>query len=164
MDVGVSAGLFGAIGTVAFFAFVSFACWVDYQKKREERDAVRQERLKALELGHPPLDAEIERARAYASAAWAAGLIGLLVPLGVVSLMFAATVVTLSIRKSGDDPGIALLIAWGISGVIMLVTILRSLSVIRQLPAPTAVAQQRPEPREKRVETSAQFQEMPRGH
>ena len=34
------------------------------------------ERMKALELGYAPSDAEIERAKAYASAAWAAGQIG----------------------------------------------------------------------------------------
>ena len=59
--------------------------------------------MKALEQGYPPLDAEIERAKAYASAAWAAGLIGILVPLGVVLLTFAGTVVAVLNREPTDN-------------------------------------------------------------
>src|ERR1022692_1975658 len=79
-------GLFGAVGTMAFFAFLAFAVWLDYRKKKDDRDAAHGERMKALELGYAPLDAEIERAKAYAGAAWAAGLIGLLVPIVLASL------------------------------------------------------------------------------
>jgi hypothetical protein len=64
-------GLSGAVGAMAFFAFLTFVVWSDYRKKKDDRDALHLERMKALELGYPPLDAEIERAKAYASAAWA---------------------------------------------------------------------------------------------
>jgi hypothetical protein len=66
---GIVAGLLGSIGTVTVFAFLAFLGWLDYRKKKDESDAAHQERLKALDRGFPPLDAEIQRARAYASAA-----------------------------------------------------------------------------------------------
>ena len=129
--------LFGAVGTTAFFAFLTFAVWLDYRKKKDERDALHQERMKALELGHPPLDAEIERAKAYASAAWAVGLIGLLVPLALASLTVAGTIVAVVTKQPSENIATPLIVAWSIVAVLVLVTIVRSLSVIRQLPRPT---------------------------
>jgi hypothetical protein len=158
---GIVAGMFGAIGTVAFFGFCSFAVWIDYRKKKDEREAAHQERMKALELGYAPLDAEIERAKAYASAAWAAGLIGLLVPIAVVLLAVVATIVAIY-QLRGENFAAPLIVAWSIAAVIMLVAILRSLSVIRQLPRPAADAQPRAPGRERRADGaagSAEFQE-----
>jgi hypothetical protein len=129
-------GLFGAAGTMAFFAFLALAVWLDYRKKKDERDAIHLERMKALELGHPPLDAEIERAKAYASAAWAAGLIGLLVPIVLVSLTVVGTIVAVLSKQPSEDISVPLIVAWSIVAVLVLVTIVRSLSVIRQLPRP----------------------------
>ena len=68
--VDFGAGLAGAVGSLALFGFLAFAIWMDYRKKKDERDAAHQERMKAMELGYAPLDAEIEKAKAYASAAW----------------------------------------------------------------------------------------------
>ena len=130
-------GLFGAVGTIAFFAFCAFAVWIDYRKKKDESEATHRERMKALELGHQPLDGEIARAKAYASAAWAAGLIGLLVPLGVVSLTVAGTIVAVQNHNPWQNIAVPLIVAWSIAGVLALVAIVRSLSVIRQLPRPT---------------------------
>ncbi len=135
---GALVGLFGAMGSVAFFAFISFSVWVDYRKKKDERDATHQERMRALELGYPPLDAEIERARAYASAAWAAGLIGLLVPLALVSLTVLGTIVIVLTSQTRENLAVPLIVAWSIVAVLMLVPIVRSLNVIRELPRPTA--------------------------
>ena len=129
-------GLLGSIGTTAFFAFLALAVWLDYRKKKDERDAIHLERMKALELGHPPLDAEIERAKAYASAAWAAGLIGLLVPIVLVSLTVVGTIVAVLSKQPSEDISVPLIVAWSIVAVLVLVTIVRSLSVIRQLPRP----------------------------
>ena len=131
------AGLFGAIGTTAFFAFCAFAVWVDYRKKRDDREAAHLERMKALELGYPLPDAEVARANAYASAAWAAGLIGLLVPLTVVALTLVGTIVAELNLRSGDNIAGPLIVAWSLAAVLALVTVVRSLSVIRQLPRPT---------------------------
>jgi hypothetical protein len=127
----------GAAGTVAFFACIGFGVWVDYLKKKEENDATHRERMKALEMGHPPLDAEIERAKAYASAAWAAGLIGLLVPLGLVLLTVVGTLVAVLNYGAGGEITAPLIVAWSIAGVLVLVTVVRSLGVIRHLPRPT---------------------------
>jgi hypothetical protein len=129
--------LFGAIGTTAFFAFCAFAVWIDYRKKKEESEATHRERMKALELGFQPLDAEIARAKAYASAAWAAGLIGLLVPLVVVALTVVGTIVAILNINPWQNIAGPLAVAWSIAGVLVLVAIVRSLSVIRRLPRPT---------------------------
>jgi cbb3-type cytochrome oxidase subunit 3 len=154
------AGMFGAIGTVAFFGFCAFAVWIDYRKKKEERDSAHRERMKALELGYTPLDAEIERAKAYASAAWAAGVIGLVVPIVVVSLTGAGTIVAVVFRESGENIAGPLVVSWSIAAVIMLFAILRSLSVIRQLPRPTGDAQPRGPTRDRRPDSSSsEYQE-----
>ena len=79
-------------------------------------------------------DAEIERAKAYASAAWAAGLTGILVPLAVLVLTFVGTLVAVLNRQPTDTLRDPLAIAWSIAAMIVLVTVVRSLSVIRQLP------------------------------
>ncbi len=155
----LAAGLFGALGTFAVFGCIAFAAWLDYRKKKDERDAIHQERMKALELGHPPLDAEIERAKAYASAAWAAGLIGLLIPLGLITLTVVGTIVAMMKRQAGEDISLPLIVAWSIAAVLVLVTVLRSLSVIRQLPRPTPDAPPRPAALEKRGSViSTEFQ------
>src|SRR5437763_17209112 len=110
---GSAGALVGSIGSLAVFGFLSFAVWIDYRKKKDERDAAHQERMKALELGHPPLDAEIERARAYASAAWAAGLVGLLVPLAVILLTVIGTIV--AVVKEAPNMTVPCIVAWSIA-------------------------------------------------
>ena len=137
-------GLFGALGATPFFAFLAFAAWLDYRKKKDDREAAHRERMKALELGHPPLDGEIERARAYASAAWAAGLIGLLVPLALVSLTAVGTIVSVVNLRPGDNITVPLIVAWSIAAGLVLVVVMRSLGVIHRLPRPTGEARPRP--------------------
>jgi hypothetical protein len=153
--------LFGAMGSVAFFAFVSFAVWLDYRKKKDDRDAARAERLKALELGFAPLDGEIERAKAYASAAWAAGLIGLLVPLAIVIVAFVGTIVAVMNHQQGDNITVPLIVAWAISGAMVLVIATRCLSVIRQLPQPRGDTAARSVPNNSTGGASTRFQESP---
>jgi hypothetical protein len=158
--VDIGAGLIGSVGTVAVFAFLAFAIWIDYRKKKDERDAAHQERMKALELGHPPFDAEIERAKAYASAAWAAGLIGLLVPLAVVTLAVIGTIVAVVHHEPGENIGGPLIVAWSIACVLSLVAIVLSLGAIHRLPRPTADAAARPSNSAKRTDPgSTEFQE-----
>jgi hypothetical protein len=128
--------LSGALGTMAFFAFLAFVVWIDYRKKKDEREAAHEERLKALELGFPPLDAEIERAKAYTSAAWAAGLIGLLVPIALVLVTAVGTLVVL-LTLDREGLFVPLIVVWSITGVLVLVAVVRSLNVIRHLPRPS---------------------------
>ncbi len=161
MESGVFVGLSGAVGSLALFGFLAFAVWVDYQKKKDERDAARQERMKALEMGYAPMDAEIERARAYASAAWAAGLIGLLVPLAVVFLTVIGTIVAV-LHDWGPWVSIGgpLVVAWSIACGLSLVTIVLSLHTIRRIPRPSADTPQRPSGMARRGDPgSGEFQE-----
>jgi hypothetical protein len=135
----IAAAMVGSVGSVALFGFLTFAVWIDYRKKKDERDAAHQERMKALELGHPPLDADVERARAYGKAAWAAGLIGLLIPLAVVALAVIGTIVAV-VHRPGEAIAGPLIVAWSIAAVICLVTIVLSLHTIRGLPRPAGEA------------------------
>jgi hypothetical protein len=156
----IAAALVGSVGSVALFAFLAFAVWIDYRKKKDERDTAHAERMKAMELGYAPADAEIERAKAYARAAWAAGLIGLLVPIVVLLLTVIGTIVAVLHRAPDENLVPGLTIAWSIAGILVLVTVLRSLSVIRQLPRPTADAPPRVSARERRSDSaSSEFQE-----
>jgi hypothetical protein len=156
----VVAGLFGSIGTVALFSFLTFAVWIDYRKKKDERDVAHQERMKALELGHPPQDAEIARARAYASAACAAGVIGLVVPLVVVLLAAIGTIVAVVHCDPGQNIGGSLIVAWSIAFALSVVAIVMSLNVIRRLPRPGGDAPARPSVAGRRGDTgSGEFQE-----
>jgi hypothetical protein len=153
--------LFGAMGSAAFFAFLSFAIWIDYRKKKDDRDAAHAERLKALELGFAPLDGEIERAKAYASAAWAAGLIGLLVPLAIVIVAFIGTIVAVLNHEQWENITVPLIVAWSISGVAVLAIATRCLSVIRQLPQPRGDTVARTAPNNSTGGASTRFQESP---
>jgi cbb3-type cytochrome oxidase subunit 3 len=143
VESGVFVGLGSAIGTVAFFAFVSFAVWISYRKEKDQRDAAHQQRMKALELGHPPMDAEIERAKAYAGAAWAAGVIGLVVPIVVVSLDGASTIVAVIFLR-GENIGGVMIAGWAIACGMSLVAIVRSLHTIHHLPRPSGDVSPRP--------------------
>ena len=151
-------GLGAGLGSLAFFGCIAFCVWVDYRKKKDDRDAAHQQRMKALELGYAALDAEIERARAYASAAWAAAVIGLVVPIVVILLTVIGTIV--AVVKEAPNMSVPCVIAWSITGIIVLVAVLASLRTIRQLPRPAADAPARGVPGGKRGEPgSAEFQE-----
>jgi hypothetical protein len=157
---GIVTGLIGSIGSVAVFGFLSFVVWINYRKDKDARETAHLERMKAMELGYPPADAEIQRAKAYSSAAWAAGLIGLLVPIVVISLAVAGTIVAVLHHEPSENIGGPLIAAWGIAALITLVTILKCLQVIHGLPRPTGDVPKREPPREKRADSaSAEFQE-----
>jgi uncharacterized membrane protein len=157
----IAAALAGSVGSVALFGFLAFAVWINYRKEKDARDAAHQERMKALELGHPPADAEIARANAYASAAWAAGVIGLVVPLVVLVLTVIATIVAV-LHEWAPWQNIAgpLIVAWSIAAVIVMVTVVWSLNVIRRLPRPNSDDPARPSAARKRGDPgSSEFQE-----
>jgi hypothetical protein len=129
MVTGILGGLFGAVGALAFFGFLAFATWMDYRKKKEERDAAHQERIKGLELGYPPRDAEIERARANASAAWAAGVVGIAVPPAVFGISLGATAVILGSSTPGTSVPV-LCVLWVAAGVTSVVAVVMSTSAV----------------------------------
>jgi tRNA A-37 threonylcarbamoyl transferase component Bud32 len=87
-------------------------------------------------IRHSPLPAEDVPARARAGRA--AGLIGLVVPVVVVSLAVVATVVAVLNQRPGEDPTIPLIVAWSIAAAVVLVVIVASLNAVgqvRQAPA-----------------------------
>jgi uncharacterized membrane protein len=83
------------------------------------------------------------------------GLIGLLVPLALVSLTVVGTIVATLHKEPWEDISVPLVVAWSIVAVLVLVTIVRSLSVIRQLPRPTGEASQRATAIEKQASASS---------
>jgi hypothetical protein len=128
----LAAALAASVGTVAFFGCIAYCTWLDYRKKKDERDAEHAARLKALELGYAPQDAEIARAKADASAAWAAGVIGLVVPVVTMVLTFVLTLIAVLNRQPGESLSVgALAIGWGIAGVVSIVAIQGALHAIR---------------------------------
>jgi predicted Ser/Thr protein kinase len=70
---------------------------------------------------------------ARARAARAAGLIGLVVPLVVVSLAVVATVVAVLNQRPGENPTVPLIVAWSIAAAVVLVVIVASLNVVGQV-------------------------------
>ncbi len=156
---GIFIGLFIVAGTVAFFAFCAFAVWADYRKKKDEREAARDERMKALEMGYPPADAEIARVQVDASAVWAAGLIGFLVPLALIGMTGTITIIIV-VNRINVDAGF---IAGGltVTGVVSLVAILRSLKVISERRSPRPERPAVPEARRRGSEdlSPAEFRE-----
>jgi hypothetical protein len=157
---GAAAAVAGSIGSVAFCSFLAFAVWIDYRKKKDERDAAHLERMKALELGHPPLDAEIARAKAYASAAVAAGVIGILVPIFVIALAVIGTIVAVLHYESNVNIAVPLIVAWSIASGLALVTIVASLHTIRRIPRPSGDTPARSASRALRGDSSSpEFQE-----
>jgi len=92
--------------------------------------------------------------QALARAGRAAGLIGLFVPVIVVSLAVVGTIVAVLTRLPGEEMTTHLILAWSIVAVVVLVVIVQSLKVIAQLPQPTGDAQPRPPGREGRVDSS----------
>src|SRR5262249_12048448 len=117
--------------------FLAFAVWVDYRKKRDERQTAHLERMKALELRQPLPDAEIARATAEITRARAAGLIGTLVP----AVVAVAAGVSSGFILSQHDPAVwagmhpkahLLLVVWLPSAVVILVTGVVALAVLRR--------------------------------
>src|SRR6185295_16852127 len=84
-------GLSAGAALLALFVGIAFLVWVDSKSKAQERQLAHTERIKALEVGQPLPDAEVARAHADASRAWAAGLTAVFVPLGLSGVATGAT-------------------------------------------------------------------------
>lgn len=157
----MAAAFAGAVGSVAFFGCIAFSVWIDYRKKKDERDAAYAERLKALEMGYPPQEAEIERARAESSAAWAAGLIGILVPIFMALVAMTLTLVAVLRREPGESLSVTpFVVGWGIAGMVSMMAIQGSLRAIRERgrKANESTATRR----ERVLDAVSDFQEKPR--
>jgi hypothetical protein len=75
-----------------------------------------------------------EEAEVHVKTAWTAGLIGLIVPIVVVSLAVAGTTVAVRYHAPGEDITTPLVVAWSIAALIAVVVVVRSLIIIRQVP------------------------------
>lgn len=129
-------GLASAAVTVAFFGGIALIMWVDARNKRLVRQMEHAERLKALELGQTLPDAELARARVESSRAWAAGLMGLVVPGSVFGIAAGATALVLAYASPSIHLPL-LCVIWGISGLTGLLTVIISLGTIRPAPEET---------------------------
>ena len=119
--------LLAGIGTFGFFGGIALLMWIDQKGKARERDLVHTERLKSLELGQALPDAEVARANAEASRAWALALTTTLVPLGLFGTAVGATAMVFA--SAGPSSHTALVSAiWGTVGVVSLVTVSIGLS------------------------------------
>jgi hypothetical protein len=97
----------------------------------QEQERRHQERLRALELGFPLPEADLARAKADEVRARSAGLVGLVVPLGVAGIAVAATAMIL---ERGSELHPILYAVWGISGVGVMTVIMSMTAMQRSKP------------------------------
>jgi hypothetical protein len=138
-------GVFGgAFGLFALFGGLALIIWVastaDLKKKQmqqeqdmKEREFQHAERLKALERGVRLPDADLASARAEATRAVAAGLVGGVVPLAMAGTAVGATAIILALA----EPHLHLPLictVWGINGGVSMVALSLSLGALRRRP------------------------------
>lgn len=149
------AALASSAGILAFFGCIAFATWVDYRKKKEDRDTTHAERMRALELGVVLPDAEVAWAAADRSRARGAGAIGVLVPLlsAVGAVVATAVLTTLGPKDESPLPfgnfgtpwhARVLLVLWPVWGLVSLVTVVLSLVALRRRGIPRGGDADRP--------------------
>jgi hypothetical protein len=145
--------LSSSVGVLALFGCIAFGCWLDYRKKRQERETAHQERMKALELGIPLPDGDLAWAAAERTRGLMAGLIGLFVPvLGALAAVIA-TAVLVGMGRHEDAQNIfpmgalgvpwygkVLFVIWPVWGVVSVVTSVLAIAALRRRPAPAAVS------------------------
>ncbi len=114
--------LAGAGGLFALFGGIALLMWIDSRTKAQERQLAHAERMKALEKGQPLPDADVARANATASRAWAAGVSAVVITLGMGGLAVGAT--SLVFRHAEPGAQLPLLaIVWGVCGLIGLIAV-----------------------------------------
>ena len=132
----------GAAAILAFFGGIALCIWAGSRSENEKRKLAHEqetqkrelehaERIKALELGQVLPDGEVAWAEAEGSKATVAGVVGVLVPLFVA--MAATGTSAMILFQEGYYTGIRIAmlgIVWGISGFVMLITIILSLAVV----------------------------------
>jgi hypothetical protein len=132
MDL-VSGGFAAGFGTLAFFGGIALLMWVSYKGEAQKREYEHAERMKALELGQTLPDADIARANADGSRARAAGTIGTLVPLATVAAAIGATALVVLNSQEYFSSRVPMLgIIWGVSGLVSVVTVVCSVSVLHR--------------------------------
>lgn len=130
----ISVAFAGTVGSIIFFGGIALLMWVDQRGKFRQRDLEHAERMKALEVGQPLPDTDIARAKADATRAGVAGLIGIFVPFFMASAATITTCVTIGTTTGPwDRSSTALLIVvWLVSGLISLLSVVLSLAALRR--------------------------------
>ena len=140
MDMGILGMLGGALGLLALFGGIALIIWVgsnsELKKKQlqqvqemKEREYQHAERLKALEAGQPLPDADVAAARADAMRAWAAGVVGIVVPPAVFGISLGATAVILGSSTPGASVPV-LCVLWVAAGVTSVVAVVMSTTAV----------------------------------
>src|SRR5438105_3809452 len=124
-------GLSGALGLLALFGGIALLMLIDARGKAKERELTHTERMRALELGQTLPDAEVARARAESSRAWAGGLAAVTVSLGMAGAAVGATAVVLERTELSSQLPL-LCVIWGICGVVALVAVSAGLKAARR--------------------------------
>jgi hypothetical protein len=133
-------GIFAVASILAFFGGIALLMWVDHRGKATQRQLEHQERLRALEVGHELPDAAVARATASGSRAWAAAIVGFLVPPAVLSAAVGAT--ALILVQAPEHIHLPILCTiWGVCGLVSVVAVSSSLAALKQQnrrePSPT---------------------------
>lgn len=137
-------GMAAAVSVLALFGGIALLMWVDARGKGQERQLAHTERLKALEVGRALPDADVARAQAEASRAWAAATVGFLVPLGVMGAAIGATALVFNHAESRVHLPLLATI-WGVCGVVSLTAVASALACVRRQSRP-GPAERRPDP------------------
>jgi hypothetical protein len=117
-------------GGFVFFGGIALVMWIDSKGKAHERELAHAERLKALETGQTLPDAEVARARAESSRAWAAALTAILVALGMTGAAVGSTAMVF--RHTDPAKHLPLVaVVWGVCGLVSLVTVILGLVMVR---------------------------------
>jgi hypothetical protein len=130
----------GALGLLALFGGLALIIWVganaEVKKKQlrqaqemKEREYQHAERLKALEAGLPLPDGDLAAARAEGMRAWAAALVGIVVPPAVFGISLGASAVILGKSLPGTSVPV-LCVLWAAAGVTSVVAVVMSTSAV----------------------------------
>src|SRR5256885_757953 len=128
-------GVSAASVLLALFGGIALLMLIDGRGKAKERALAHAERMKALELGQPLPDAEVARAKADASRAWARGLCAAAASLGMVGASLGATALVLLWAEPGSQLP-TLCVVWGVCGLVALVAVSVGLAASRQRERP----------------------------
>jgi hypothetical protein len=139
MDSFIVSGIFGLAGMLAFFGGIALLMWIDQRGKATQRQLQHEERLRSLELGRELPDAAVARAEASSSRAWAAAVVGFLVPPIVLGAGVGASALVLMIASEYIHLPV-LCIIWGVCGLIALVAVVSSLGAMKQQSPPESAA------------------------
>jgi hypothetical protein len=109
-------GLGYALGAVAFFGMIVLCVRYDQAGKTRRRELEHLEKMKAIELGHAPQDAEVARYTAV-------GATCIVVPLATFGTALLTTLALLNVNEEVWWRPAVLLTMWGVCGVVNVVLI-----------------------------------------